>query len=93
MKNLKILSVIGLILIILALGSTDNPKQYMLETIGMLSVMAYAWNYIKDRIIMLWVAGFFVVVYTFLNYSLMDLIFWLAAFAFIYKKEVIEEKV
>ena len=84
-KHLKILSIIGAVLIIIAFSSTYNPSQYILETLGIIALGAYAWEKIHDRIVMLWVSGFFAVWFTFFVPSFPDILFWVLAFAFLYK--------
>ncbi len=46
---------------------------------------SYAWKKMTNRVIMLWVSGFFVVAYTFVNFSLADLFLWALAFGFVYR--------
>lgn len=84
-KHIKVLSVIGFILIILVLSTTFEPSRYIPESIAILALGAYAWNIIKSRNLMLWISGFFAVVYVTVNFSLVDLLFWIVAFIFIYK--------
>ncbi len=84
-KHLKILSIIGLFLVLLAFSATDNWGQYVLEIAGFGLMASYAWKKMTNRVIMLWVSGFFVVAYTFVNFSLADLFLWALAFGFVYR--------
>ena len=84
-KHLKILSVIGIILIALALYDSSNPLEYTGGTLGTIVLALYAWSKFKDRTIMLWVSGFFTIWYTFGLWSPWDVLFWGLALFLIYK--------
>lgn len=65
--------------------NSNDSRPYIIETIGMLVLGAYGFNYIKDRTALLWVSGLFTLNYLTWNYSIADLFFWLLAFVFVYK--------
>lgn len=83
-KNIKILSIIGLVLVIIAMSNSYRPGQYILETIGMIVLGAYGWNYFKDRTALLWISGLLALNYITWNYAFADLLFWILAFVFVY---------
>lgn len=85
-KDIKILSGIGIALVILTLFTTSNPVQYSLEIVGFILLACYAWGYIKSNRAMLWMSGFFAAWYAFGNFSIFDLILWLLAFIFVLNK-------
>ena len=91
-KNLKILSVIGAGLVLYALLATTNQVQYLIETLGIIALIAYSWDAIKNRTVMLWVSGGFTLWYMFGVFSIFDIIFWALAFIFLYNDKVTEKK-
>lgn len=86
-KNIKILSVLGLILILLVMGGSDNWGQYTIEAVGMTILSFYAWKKFNDRTIMLWITGIFWLLYVFVNFSWLDLLYWMLAFIFVYREK------
>lgn len=86
-KNLKILSVIGIVMILLVMGGSDNWGQYILEGVGMSALALYTWKKINDKTIMLWVTGVFWFLYVFVNFSVMDFLYWALAFILVYREK------
>ena len=84
-KHLKILSVLGIALSLIAMSVSDNPIEYSGAMSGIIVLAAYSWEIMKDRIAMLWITGLFTLWYLFMLFSGLDLLYWAVAFMLVYK--------
>jgi len=83
---LKVVAWLGIILIVMAFATSDAKTQqsYLFEAGSMALVLLYAYGKIKMKTLIMVLAAFFSIVYAFVNFSLMDLVYWVAVFAFVY---------
>lgn len=73
---IKIASWVGIVLIGIVVLTGTFKAAYILETLGLAYALLFAYGHVKNKIILQVTSIFFMVDYSFLNYSIPDLIIW-----------------